>query len=151
MMMWSLLGATFVLCAIAGFPTKWWVDMGRWSQTAWRRRTVRQLERALARQAGAQNFVAGTSFLPSGVGLALDPAAQKLFLAVRDGNGLTSAILPFSAVREVQSGEVNDSGFHDYYVDLTMREGARPVWRLLCGEDSALASTMAAEVEKALA
>jgi hypothetical protein len=37
-----------------------------------------------------------------------------LFLAVPDGSGLVSAVLPFTAVRKVMAGEASDSGFHDF-------------------------------------
>lgn len=151
MLMWSLLGVTLVLCAIAGFPTKWWHDMARWLRDTWHRRTVRGLEQALARQARGRQFTPETSFLGQGVGLALDPARRELFLAMRDGNGLAAGIFPYAAIRHVRRGEANDNGFHDYYVELTLRDAPRPVWRLLCGEDTGLAAKVAAAAEKAAA
>lgn len=63
-----------------------------------------------------------------------------------DGSGLVSAVLPFTAVRKVMAGEASDSGFHDFYVELTVQDGAKPRWRLLRGENPELA----AEVTRAL-
>lgn len=146
MLMWSLLLLTLLLCAVSSFPTGWCVRLWSWCAGVWRGHVARRLERELGRRAAGTGFAASSSFFARGVGLAVDRTHRLLFLAERDGENLCSAILPFMALRAVSAGEGRDSGFYDYYVDVAVRDGAKPNWRLLCGEDEALAG----EVRRAL-
>ena len=139
MLMWSLLIVTFILCAVSAFPTKWYVQSWEGTVALWRGHVARRLERELARRAAGTGFAASSSFFARGVGLAVDSTQRRLFLAERDGGKFRSAILPFTALRAVSAGEGRDSGFYDYYVDVAVREGAKPSWRLLCGERPELA------------
>lgn len=146
MVLWTLLVATFILCAVSALPTKWYTGMGGWVMNSQHKRHVHEIEQELARQTAVTPFQGETSFLPQGVGLAIDLSRHLVFVAVREGGRLKSAILPFAAVREVRSGEMRDSGFYDYYIDLTVQDGAKPFWRILCGENPELAN----EVKQAL-
>lgn len=146
MMLWVLTIVTFIFCAVSAFPTKWCAQLWDASVGLWHGHVRRGLEHELARRAAGTGFVAEQKFFARGVGLALDKTHGLLFLAAREGSRLSSAILPFAALRAVSAGEASDSGFYDYYVELTLQDTAKPRWRLLCGENPALA----AEVRQAL-
>lgn len=132
MLMWLLIFLVIVLC-VPGWC---------WLVAAWRRHEVRGLERELLRRAAGTGFEPAQSFLPHGVGVALDPARRLLFLAARDGGVLRSTLVPFAALRTVKCGETSDSGLYDHYVDVTVRDGVRESWRLLCGGNKALAAEL---------
>jgi len=142
MLLWSLMIFTFILCAISSFPTKWCADLWSWMAALWHGHVVRQLEREMARKTAGTGFSAAVSFLPRGVGLALDPARKLLFLAADDGGGVRSALLPFTALRAARTGEGSDRGFYDHYVDIDVQDEQHPLWRLLCGEKPELAAAV---------
>jgi hypothetical protein len=100
----------------------------------------------MTRKTAGTAFTPGPSFLAQGIGLAVDPAHRLLFLAEPNGSAMNSAIMPFAAINEVRRGEANNSGFYDYYVELNLRDAKKSSWRLLCGDNPALADA----VEKAL-
>lgn len=137
MLMWLLISGISVLCVLG------W----RWLVAAWWRNEVRGLEREMLRRAAGTGFKPAQSFLPQGVGVALDPARRLLFLAARDGSVLRSTLVPFAALRTVKCGETSDSGFYDHYVDVTVRDGVRESWRLLCGGNKALAAELVAALK----
>jgi hypothetical protein len=139
MVLFALLLATFIICAVSALPTKWYVGLGAWVTNGRQNRQVRGIERELARRNAVTPFAGQTSFLSRGVGLALDVSQRLVFVAVREGGTWRSAILPFSAVLDVHAGEMRDSGFYDYYIDLTTTDGPKPVWRISCGENPELA------------
>jgi hypothetical protein len=146
MLLWSLLVAIFIVCALSALPTKWYARAGTEVVEARRRQVANSFRRELARQSARVPFTVVQDFFAQGVGLALDPAQQLLFVAEREGQGLTSAILPYAALREVTQGERRDSGFYDYYLDLAVLDENKPFWRLLCDENPELA----AEVKRVL-
>lgn len=98
------------------------------------RSDMHAMEREMARLAGGNPFQPDKSFLTEGVGLALDRARRMMFLATREGGRLHAAIIPFNALAGYTQGERRDSGFYDYYVDISVRDAAHPSWRLVCGE-----------------
>jgi hypothetical protein len=140
MMLWGLMIVTFIFCAVSAFPTKWCMQLWEASVRLWRGHVRRALEHELARRAAGTGFVAEQKFFARGVGLAVDKTHGLLFLAAPEGSRLSSAILPFTALHAVSAGEASDNGFYDYYVDLTLRDAVQPRWRLLCGENPALAA-----------
>jgi hypothetical protein len=140
MLTWLLISVVIVFCALC---QKWGAASLRWLLSSRRRHEVRGLEREMRRRAAGTGFDPAHSFLPHGVGLALDPARRLLFLAARDWSGLRSTLVPFAALRTVKCGETSDTGFYDHYVDVTVRDGVRESWRLLCGGNKALAAEMA--------
>lgn len=146
MLMWALIIATLILCVVSSFPTKWCQQGWGWMAGLWHGHVARRLGRELARRTRGTRFAAAQSFLPRGVGLALDTERRQMFLAERDGGGLTSAVVDFASVSAVRKGEAYDAGFFDHYVELTVGDGQKPSWRLLCGANAGLA----AEVEQAL-
>lgn len=139
----GLLAGKVVISIMAASPTKLWLDTLGWINRRWLRHKARHLEQALAREADGTGFSARQSFLPQGIGLALDPAHELLFLAEPDGG---AAILPYTAVEQVRRGEANISGFYDHYVELTVKDREKSSWRLLCGDNPSLADA----VEQAL-
>jgi hypothetical protein len=137
---WLFLIAKFVLCAAVVAPTLFFVRGGSWLKEANRRRVERQLERALAKLSG--DFIPDESFFASGVGLAADFCDRRFFVANRNGSKTRAAVLPFSALRDVTSGEMNQNGFYDMYVELKVDDPEHPKWRLLLGDDAALADAV---------
>ncbi|MCB5943851.1 hypothetical protein [Acidocella sp. KAb 2-4] len=147
-LLWTLLILTFIFSAIFMLPTRWYTGMASWVKNSSARQTLHALEQELTRQAG-QGFSQDISFFAEGVGLALDRARKLVFIAVREDGKLQSAVVPFSAVVDHTHGEKRDSGFYDYYVDVTITGAARPVWRLLCGENPELAARLRAALDEA--
>jgi hypothetical protein len=137
--------ATIVPCVIAGMPTVWWRDIGIWFRDWHVRAARRAAERELRRL--AVPFQAEKSFLPRGVGLAFDFTRELFFIAAPKDGHMHGIVLPFSAVRGVASGEARDSGFYDYYVELKVDDSRHPFWRLVCGEDPALAQEIRQSLE----
>lgn len=141
----SLLVIKVIVSVAAASPTHVWLNaFGRIGQR-WRQRREQLLQRALMRETAGTAFTASQSFLPQGIGLALDPTHRLLFVADPAGNTLRAAVLPYDAVGSVRRGEMNMSGFYNHYVELAVR-GGKPAWRFLCGDDPALAH----QVEDAL-
>ena len=141
MRMWLLIFVVIVCCALC---QTWGAACLRWLAAARRRQEVRGLEREMRRRVAGTGFEPAQSFLPLGVGVALDPARRLLFLAARDWSGLRSTLVPFAALRTVRCGETSESGFYDHFVDVTVRDGVRESWRLLCGRNKALAAELVA-------
>jgi len=137
---WTFLIAKFVLCAAVVAPTLFFVRGGNWLKATHQRRVERGLERALARLSG--DFVPDESFFASGVGLAADFCDRRFFVAERNGSKTQAAVLPFSALKGVTSGAMNQNGFFDNYVELKVDDPKHPRWRLLLGEDEALADAV---------
>lgn len=140
--MWVLIAIKAVLCAAVALPTFFFLRGGGWLTATYRRRVQRRLERALARLAG--DFQADESFLASGVGLAADFAHRRFFVAEHDGGRTRAAVLPFAALTGVSSGEMNQNGFYNLYVELAVDDPKRPLWRLLLGENEELAGAVRA-------
>jgi hypothetical protein len=137
---WILLIAKVVCCAVAVAPTLFFMRCGRWLKETYRRHVERRLERAFAKLAG--DFYCDESFFDSGVGLAADFCERRFFVAERNGGRVRAAVLPFSALRGVTSGAMNQNGFYDVYVELKVDHPNHPIWRLLLGENEALANAV---------
>jgi hypothetical protein len=138
---------TIVPCVIAGMPTTWWRDLGHWFTSRHVRAARRAAEHELARL--AVPFQAEKSFLPRGIGLAFDFTRKLFFVAAPEGGHMQGAVLPFNALRGIASGEARDNGFYDYYVELNVDDSKHPLWRLLCGEDPALAEEIRTTLRQA--
>jgi hypothetical protein len=136
---------TIVPCVFFGMPTSWWSTLGAWFQGLYLNGTQRAAERELKRL--SVPFKAEKSFLPRGVGLAFDITHKQFFVAAAEGGHMHGAVLPLSALRGVESGEARDNGFYDYYVELKVDDAKHPLWRLLCGEDPALAQEIRQSLE----
>jgi hypothetical protein len=143
-MFWLPIISIFVLFAVSSFPAAGRIRS--WAAARWRAHVARVLTREMRRRAAGTGFTPDADFFPHGVGLALDRGRGLLFLAERDGGVMHSVLLPMSALRTVRGGEFGGDGVYDHFVDVTVQERGKPSWRLLCGEDSALA----AEVEQVL-
>lgn len=139
---WILLLAKAVYCAVAALPTLFFVRGGGWLKEKYRLRVEHSLARAATKISG--DFHPDENFFANGVGLAADYAHRCFFVAERDGGHTEAAILPFSALRSVDSGEMNQNGFYDIYVELKVDDPKRPSWRLLLGENEALAGEVKA-------
>jgi hypothetical protein len=139
---WILLGAKALYCAIAAAPTLFFVRGGGWVKERYQRHVEHRLERSLRRLSG--DFRPDQTFFAHGVGLAADFAARRFFVAERDGGRTQAAILPFSALQKIERGEMNQNGFYDLYVELQVDNPARPRWRLLLGENETLANDVQA-------
>lgn len=137
---WILLLAKALYCAAAASPTLFFVRGGKWLKAKHREYVERGLERALARL--SSDFRQDESFLGKGVGLAADFSHRRFFVAEHDGGRTQAAILPFSALQSVASGEMNQNGFYDVYVELEVDNPKHPRWRLLFGENEGLASAV---------
>jgi len=137
---WILLIAKILCCAVSVAPTLFFMRVGRWLKETYRRHVERRLERAFTKLAG--DFYCDESFFGSGVGLAADFWERRFFVAERHGNAVRAAVLPFSALRGVSSGAMNQNGFYDVYVDLKVDHPNHPNWRLLLGENEALADAV---------
>jgi hypothetical protein len=146
-LLWILLIVTFIFSAIFMLPTRWYTGMAGWLQKSGAQHHQHQLEQELARQTQGRPFEQDKSFFKDGVGLALDLTQRLAFVAVREEGGLKSAILPIAALRTHAVGERRDNGFYDYYVDLTVDDAARQVWRLVCGENPDLAAKIATALD----
>jgi hypothetical protein len=138
--MWILLIAKFAGCAVVVAPTLFFVRGGQWLKETYRRRVERRLERAFTKLAG--DFYCDESFFGSGVGLAADFYDRRFFVAERDGGRVRAAVLPFSALRGVTTGAMNQNGFYDAYVELKVDHPNHPNWRLLLGENEVLANAV---------
>jgi hypothetical protein len=139
---WILLLAKAVYCAIAALPTLFFVRGGGWLKEKYRSRVEHGLARTAAKLSG--DFQPEENFFASGIGLAADFSHRRFFVAERDGGHTKAAILPFSALRSVDSGEMSQNGFYDIYVELEVDDPKRPNWRLLLGENEALAGEVKA-------
>ncbi len=139
---WMLLAAKAVYCAVAALPTFFFVRGGGWLREKYRRRVELGLERAATRL--SRDFHPDESYFASGVGLAADFSGRRFFVAERDGGRTQAAILPFSALRCVKSGEMNQNGFYDMYVELKVDHPKQQRWRLLMGENEALVDAVKA-------
>jgi len=138
--LWILLIVKAICCIAVAAPTFFFVRGGSWLKEIYRRRMERRLERAL--ETLSEDFHPDESFFASGVGLAADFCHRRLFVAEREGGRMLAAILPFSALREVTTGEMNQNGFFDVYVELKVDDPKHPNWRLLLGDNKALANTI---------
>jgi len=139
-----ILLAKAAFCLAASMPTLLFVRGGGWLKGKIQTRTRRELERALSRL--APDFHPDKSFIPEGIGLAADFTTARLFIAEQDGAKTQATILPFTALRGISTGEINQNGFQDVYVDINVNTPTHPRWRLLFGENAALAG----EVTEAL-
>ncbi len=137
-LIWILLCAKAVYCAAAALPTLFFVRGGGWLKDKHKRHLEHRFERALAKL--SSDFQRDESFFGNGIGLAADFAHRRFFVAEHDGGKTQAAILPFSALQSVDSGEMNQNGFYDVYVELKVNNPEHPRWRLLFGENEALAS-----------
>jgi hypothetical protein len=140
--MFAILIASILLVKIifslgASLPTDAYTRAGDWLKARFLRSREKDLTRALTDS--SPFFHQDKSFLKRGVGLAVDDTAKQVFIATRETGRLQSIILPFSALLGQSSGEVRSVGFYDYYVDIEVNSGPRPLWRLLCGENEELA------------
>lgn len=139
---WILLAAKAVYCAAAAAPTLFFVRGGGWLKERYGRHVEHRLTRSLRKL--STDFQPEQTFFARGVGLAADFSARRFFVAERDGGKTQAAILPFSALQAIERGEVNQNGFYDIYVDLKVNDPSRPRWRLLLGENEALAQDVQA-------
>jgi hypothetical protein len=139
---WILLLAKSVYCAAAALPTLFFVRGGGWLKEKYRSRVEHSLACAASKLSG--EFHPDENFFANGVGLAVDFSRRRFFVAERDGGRTEAAILPFSALRSVDSGEMNQNGFYDIYVELKVDDPKHPSWRLLLGENEALAGAVKA-------
>lgn len=144
--LYAFLVLLFVFCAVSSMPTRAWLAAGAWLQAARTRSARRAVARELARLTRRTPFTPETSFLPRGIGLAVDRTRRLIFVATREGKAAHGAILDLDRVTGSASGDAYHYGFEDHYVDLAVRDTAHPVWRLWCGEDAALA----AEINRAI-
>jgi len=151
MLLWTLLIVTFVFSAIFMLPTRWYTGMADWVRSSSSRHSLHVLEQELARQTRGQPFKQDKSFLKDGVGLAFDLTQRRAFVAVREDGKLKSVILPLTALKSRAAGERRDSGFYDYYIDLTVADAAQPVWRLVCGENPELAASIGKALDEVMA
>jgi len=132
-------------------PTRWYTGMASWVKNSSSKHSLHVLEHELERQTQGRAFKQDKSFLKDGVGLAFDLTQRSAFVAVREDGKLKSAILPFSALKSHAAGERRDSGFYDYYVDLTVDDAAHPLWRLVCGENPDLAASIGKALDEVMA
>ncbi len=139
---WMLLAAKAVYCAMAALPSLFFVRGGGWLKETYRRRVELGLNRAAMKL--ARDFNPDESYFANGVGLAADFSGQRFFVAERDGGRTQAAILPFAALRGVKSGEMNQNGFYDMYVELKVDHPKQQRWRLLLGENEALVDAVKA-------
>jgi hypothetical protein len=137
---WMLLIAKAIYCAAASLPTFFFVRGGGWLREKYRRRIESRLERALSRL--SRDFRADENFFANGVGLAADFSRNRFFVAEHDGGTTEAAVLPFSALRSVATGEMNRNGFYDIYVDIKVDDQKHPNWRLLFGDNEKLAGAV---------
>jgi len=150
-LLWTLLIVTFVFSAIFMLPTRWYTGFASWVKNSSSKHGLHVLEQELARQTQGRQFKQDKSFLKDGVGLALDLTQRLAFVAVREDGKLKSAILPFTALKSHAAGERRDSGFYDYYIDLTVADAAHPMWRLVCGENPELAASVSKALDEVMA
>lgn len=136
-LIWILLAAKAVFCAVAAAPTLIFMRGGGWLKRRYRGHVAQGLERTLRRL--SPDFRTERDFFASGVGLAADFSQGRFFIAERDGGRTQAAVLPFAALQRVARGEMNQNGFYDIYVELQVNDPARPRWRLLLGENEQLA------------
>jgi len=73
--------------------------------------------------------------------VAVDAAAGKVFLAVRQDGKLRATLAPLADVQSVTQGERRDSGFYDYFVDVVV---GGETWEIVCGENPELAAAVKA-------
>jgi hypothetical protein len=135
----GVLAGKVVISLAAASPTQWWLAWLGWISRTWQTRKVRRLRQAMDQKTANTGFCADLSFVPEGIGLAIDTRSQMLFLAEENGNAIAAMLLPVEALAAVRRGESNISGFHDHYVELRLHEGRKSKWRILCGDNSDLA------------
>ena len=133
---WIILIGKVLLCVAAAAPTLFFLRGGGWLKDKFQRRLQRRLERALTKL--SPDFHPDESYFSRGVGLAADFQDRRFFIAEHDGGRTRAAVLSFSALRNVVSGEMSLNGFYDIYVDLEVDDSERPSWRLLLGENKEL-------------
>lgn len=137
---WILLFAKAIYCAAAAAPTLFFVRGGSWLKETYRRRIENRLARAMTKLSA--DFHADENFFANGVGFATDFSRRRFFIAEHDGGRTQAAILPFSALKTIDTGEMNQNGFYDIYVELGVDDAKHPRWRLLLGENEELAGAV---------
>lgn len=147
--LWLLFIATFILSAVGMLPSQWYTKPTAWFLARHRAKGEQALTRELARVSQGAKFTPSVSFLPFNLGVAVDKAAGKLFLATREGGKLHGALVNLADVQGITEGERRDSGFYDYYIDVALKGVATP-WRILVGEQPELAAEVKTALEQAL-
>lgn len=132
-----------VLCLVAAMPTRAWAVVAERFKRFMARRVRQRLEAAFSTQ--SQNFSADESYLPYGVGLALDHASGLVFLAEPEKSALRSAVLPRAQLGAPRMVVEQRDGFHHYFIEIEQAGGNRPVWRLPCQD-----ADLAAKIEQRL-
>jgi hypothetical protein len=124
-------------------PTQfWWRLGGALSARAARWREAR-LRARLARAAQGAGFAPDIDYLPEGIGLAVESARARLFVAGERGGAVAEAIVPLNAFRACATGVTTGGWSEDYYLELLPAEPGAPRWRISCGADEAVADAVA--------
>jgi hypothetical protein len=127
-------------------PTDFWRRFGgSLSGSGARWRQARMNDRFVRAAKGA-NFTPDVTYVPDGIGFALDSGRGLVFVAGEQAGRPGEALLPLSSFRACATG-VNTGGFaEDNYLDLLPTDTASQAWRISCGTDVAVADTIAARL-----
>ena len=136
-----------ILCLVAAMPTRGWMLVSDKTKRFLRRGIKRKLEAALAAQ--QQAFHPDESYLPQGVGLALDHARGLVFLAQPEGEMFRCAIQPQTQLGSYRLVVEQENGFHRCFIEILQAGEAQPAWRLPC-RDSEVANEIDRTLYKAL-
>lgn len=137
-----------ILCLVAAMPTRGWMLVTDKSKRFLRRGIKRKLEEALAAQ--KQAFTPDESYLPQGVGLALDHTRGLVFLAQPEGETLRCAIQSQAQLGPHRLVVDQENGFHRCFIEIAQVGQAAASWRLPC-RDSEVANEIDQTLYKALA
>jgi hypothetical protein len=127
-------------------PTDFWRRFGGSLSGASARWRGARMNDRFARAIGSAGFTPDVTYVPDGIGFALDSGRGLVFVAGERGGVPGEKLLPLSAFRACATG-VNTGGFaEDNYLDLLPVDATSQGWRISCGTDVAIADAIAARL-----
>lgn len=125
-----------ILCVIGLAPTALWQRFGRAAAESAGRARRQRAAAQFARATSGTDFAPDITYVPQGIGFAVDRGRGLLFLGGERGGRPAAALVPLATLRAHARG-VLTGGFRDEnYIELRPAEPAAPGWRVSCGTDA---------------
>jgi hypothetical protein len=136
----------FLVFVIGVAPTAFWQRLGRQLSGMAARGRRNRLGDRLARAVKGADFTPDIDYLPAGIGLAIETARGRLFIAGERAGVPTEALLPLTSFRACTTGVITGGFSDDNYLDLIPADPATAGWRVSCGADESKAESIAARL-----